>query len=137
MSRDQKEICLNCKFWHCQYAKIMKDEGQDALRSLTGDCRISRPVLTQWGSYNEGLSSSTAWPQTKGGYWCGEFAPHPPLYEEDKRFLEAINAPAAKLERENWQLKAALGYPIPSEFDTPNNPFKCGICDARGLSDST
>ncbi len=36
-----------------------------------------------------------------------------------------------RLTRENWQLKQALGYPIPAEHDTPQNPFKCGACDAR------
>ncbi len=38
------------------------------------------------------------------------------------------------LEMENWQLKQALGYPVPSEFDAPQNPFKCGSCDARAQS---
>jgi hypothetical protein len=33
--------------------------------------------------------------------------------------------------KENWQLKQALGYPIPADMDTPNNPFRCGVCDAR------
>jgi hypothetical protein len=37
----------------------------------------------------------------------------------------------AALEGENWQLKQALGYPIPAEFDTPQNPFRCGSCAAR------
>jgi hypothetical protein len=38
-----------------------------------------------------------------------------------------------RLTIENWQLKAALGYGIPSalERDIEPNPFQCGICDAR------
>ncbi|MEH2501274.1 hypothetical protein V1290_000085 [Bradyrhizobium sp. AZCC 1578] len=32
---------------------------------------------------------------------------------------------------ENWQLNQACGYPIPADKETPQNPFKCGICDAR------
>lgn len=38
-----------------------------------------------------------------------------------------------RLTIENWQLRAALGYPIPSrlERDVEPNPFKCGMCDAR------
>ena len=30
---------------------------------------------------------------------------------------------------ENWQLKGALGYPVPG--DIPNGDFKCGMCEAR------
>ena len=37
---------------------------------------------------------------------------------------------------ENWQLKQACGYPIPADKETPQNPFKCGICDARAVSRS-
>jgi len=36
-----------------------------------------------------------------------------------------------RLQTENWQLKQACGYPIPADKETPQNPFKCGICDAR------
>lgn len=39
-----------------------------------------------------------------------------------------------RLQTENWQLKQACGYPIPADKETPQNPFKCGICDARTLS---
>lgn len=36
---------------------------------------------------------------------------------------------AQKLELENWQLKGALGYPVPGHI--PEGPFKCGLCGAR------
>jgi hypothetical protein len=36
-----------------------------------------------------------------------------------------------RLQTENWQLKQACGYPIPADKETINNPFKCGMCDAR------
>ena len=42
-----------------------------------------------------------------------------------------------------WQMREALGYPIPDRIDRRfkrklcgnggNNPFKCGICEARRL----
>ena len=35
-----------------------------------------------------------------------------------------------RLTLENWQLKGALGYPVPSNI--PEGEFKCGLCDARG-----
>lgn len=38
-----------------------------------------------------------------------------------------------RLQTENWQLKQALGYPIPADKDTPNNPWRCGVCHARSL----
>ena len=45
-----------------------------------------------------------------------------------------------KLELENWQMREALGYPMPSYLadkypgqfaNGGSNPFKCGVCDAR------
>jgi hypothetical protein len=35
-----------------------------------------------------------------------------------------------RLEIENWQLRGALGYPVPGHI-TPNNKFRCGVCDAN------
>lgn len=34
-----------------------------------------------------------------------------------------------RLRLENWQLKGALGYPVPG--DIPCGDFKCGLCEAR------
>jgi hypothetical protein len=51
-----------------------------------------------------------------------------------KTTVAAMDWAAAEIERlqtENWQLKQACGYPIPADKETPQNPFKCGICDAR------
>jgi len=57
-------------------------------------------------------------------------------YHEMAKMWKASNAALLKLapevERltvENWQLKGALGYPVPG--DIPEGPFKCGLCDAR------
>jgi hypothetical protein len=41
-----------------------------------------------------------------------------------------------RLQTENWQLKQACGYPIPADKETINNPFKCGMCDARSQGES-
>ena len=40
-----------------------------------------------------------------------------------------LQAEVERLLLENWQLKGALGYPVPSEI--PEGPFKCGLCEAR------
>lgn len=37
-----------------------------------------------------------------------------------------------RLETENWQLKGALGYSVPSHIMP--GPFKCGMCEARTLT---
>lgn len=42
----------------------------------------------------------------------------------------------ASLTTESWQLKQALGYPIPAELESLDNPFRCGICDARISGDA-
>ena len=41
----------------------------------------------------------------------------------------SLCATTSRLMLENWQLKGALGYPVPS--DIPEGDFKCGLCDAR------
>lgn len=38
---------------------------------------------------------------------------------------------AKALVAEHWALKQALGYPVPSDCEVINNPFRCGVCDAR------
>jgi hypothetical protein len=40
-----------------------------------------------------------------------------------------------RLRIENWQLKGALGYPVPGNI--PEGDFKCGLCDARRTSQSS
>lgn len=64
--------------------------------------------------------------------------------QHHKEKIEAMNKIAAaitshsdeieRLQMENWQLRQACGYPIPADKETPQNPFKCGICDARAIS---
>jgi hypothetical protein len=65
--------------------------------------------------------------------WESKHARHwAPLDERDRH--EA----AAEIERltlENWQLKGALGYPVPGHI--PCGDFKCGLCEARALNGET
>lgn len=41
----------------------------------------------------------------------------------------------ARLKKENWQLRAALGYSIPAALEraVEPNPYRCGICESRRL----
>jgi hypothetical protein len=43
--------------------------------------------------------------------------------------LQEIN----RLTVENWQLRGALGYPVPSNIPETTE-FKCGFCESRGLN---
>lgn len=45
------------------------------------------------------------------------------------RLLDDAVDEIERLTLENWQLKGALGYPVPG--DIPQGPFKCGLCEAR------
>jgi len=43
--------------------------------------------------------------------------------------VELLRLEIERLLLENWQLKGALGYPVPGAI--PEGEFKCGMCDAR------
>jgi hypothetical protein len=59
------------------------------------------------------------------------------IQQEPSTFQARVWADAAdrlrrenwRLQVENWQLRGALGYEVPS--DVPEGNFKCGFCDAR------
>jgi hypothetical protein len=53
-----------------------------------------------------------------------------PQYADVPLYVEAADE-IERLTLENWQLKGALGYPVPG--DIPQGPFKCGLCEARAL----
>ncbi len=45
--------------------------------------------------------------------------------------VQELHMRLERLQTENWQLRQACGYPIPANKETPQNPFKCGVCAAR------
>lgn len=47
--------------------------------------------------------------------------------------LAKLRAEVERLALENWQLRGALGYPVPG--DIPQGDFKCGLCEARAKLD--
>ena len=55
---NQRRRCDGCKFW-----------AEETLTKGTGDCRRRPPVLVATGSGD----INTAWPNTDGDEWCGEF----------------------------------------------------------------
>jgi hypothetical protein len=52
---------------------------------------------------------------------------------EHAKEAQLMRAEIERLQTENWQLRQACGYPIPADKETINNPFKCGLCEARAL----
>lgn len=50
----------------------------------------------------------------------------PPPGEGDFKLLQAR---IEQLTLENWQLRGALGYPVPGHI--PQGPFSCGLCAAK------
>lgn len=54
-------------------------------------------------------------------------------YEDGRESIIVQGRQEAEIERlriENWQLKGALGYPVPADIPE-SKEFKCGLCDAR------
>jgi hypothetical protein len=52
--------------------------------------------------------------------------------ERDKALgqdADSLRTEIARLRVENWQLKGALGYPVPG--DIPQGDFHCGMCAVR------
>lgn len=45
---------------------------------------------------------------------------------------DRYRAEIERLTLENWQLKGALGYPVPGSIPD-NGPWKCGLCDAKTI----
>jgi hypothetical protein len=44
---------------------------------------------------------------------------------------DPLNEELERLRIENWQLKGALGFPMPGNI--PEGSFKCGMCDAKNM----
>jgi hypothetical protein len=50
--------------------------------------------------------------------------------------VERLSQENEGLRTENIQLKFACGYPMPADLEhliIPENPFRCGVCDARNI----
>jgi len=76
MSKDQKEVCMYCKFWKCDD----KHAPEEVVPMIFGSCRINPPMVMQAGSQVD-YAHATCWPKTRGGDWCGSFEePRPDKY---------------------------------------------------------
>lgn len=68
MSKDQKEICLYCKWW--VFHGYRHDENEDILKIQEGVCHRKSP--DRFGG-NQCPTNTAFWPETRGGDFCGEF----------------------------------------------------------------
>ena len=50
------------------------------------------------------------------------------VYDRIDEIIDEIE----RLRIENWQLKGALGYPVPADIPE-STEFKCGLCEARRI----
>lgn len=67
-------------------------------------------------------------------YWSVP-VPGTALPEHIARIMADGGDEIVRLTLENWQLKGALGYPVPGGVPE-SREFKCGICDARSKDPS-
>lgn len=61
--------CENCAFWR----QDDPPKSRERTRALFGECRRSAPRL-KFDRY-DGDTTSSVWPPTSQGDWCGEFRP--------------------------------------------------------------
>lgn len=81
MSRDEKQICLHCRFWYF----FTKPASQDLWPMQPGECRRRAPKLVDW--------TEDSFPPMRGGSWCGEFEKRRDDKESENRktFREALS----------------------------------------------
>jgi hypothetical protein len=63
--------CKDCAWWYCS----SKPDDPEFLKIVTGDCRRYAPRVFQIGGISYDAECKTVLPHTKGGDFCGEFAP--------------------------------------------------------------
>jgi hypothetical protein len=102
----------------------------EEIRRLTIDRDAWRLTAKTLASGAQGTQAMTLVPCK----WCGKLSDTnrlvcSPLLSWDR----SARAEIERLTLENWQLKGALGYPVPGNI--PEGPFKCGLCEARALQD--
>ena len=98
MSRDQKEICLYCKWWHFDPSETqLRWEGPEPKAHYTGLCRRHAPVRRG----GEVLKQYGAWPMTNGGAWCGDFQERPDDHDSWQSIGDAATAVISQLNVEN------------------------------------
>ena len=95
MSKDEKEICLYCKFWVLEGFRHT-DEG--FLMQQEGDCRRKSPDRKG----GELSPNAPAWPVMRGGGFCGEFKGHPDDHDSDnwQSIGDAANAVVSQFKPE-------------------------------------
>jgi hypothetical protein len=143
MSRDEKEICLYCRWWKpLDYYQV---PGEEAHTTSPGECRVGRPVLMQWGGPSEGLEAKSSWPRTLGGDFCGEFTSRrDDQYEHVKgEFIAGVGMTYRRADgshteecRCRWCAEAVLrGTAEPKSFDNWTTLGEASNAAIKGLKE--
>jgi len=78
MSKDEKEICLYCKWWHFYAAPGY----EDLWKAQPGECRRRAPITDD--------HNDTLFPPMRGGDWCGEFEDRGDTWEHISRPAQRV-----------------------------------------------
>ena len=73
MSKDQKEICMYCRWWKMIDLYDGVTASDMPVERRAGECRVSPPVPI----VAPARAVEAAWPQSFGEDWCGSFADRP------------------------------------------------------------
>lgn len=71
MSKDQKKICLYCKWWTVH--EMYSDSDDIPPEGLPGICNYNPPVVVQFTSMTGAMDHRTVLPNARGGWFCSKF----------------------------------------------------------------
>lgn len=77
MSKDQKEICLYCKWWFPE-PSVLKDH---VCERTPGKCRFNPPAVVQCGDASGGFYGAGMHPSSMADSFCSKFEDHPDDHE--------------------------------------------------------
>ena len=96
MSRDQKEICLYCKWW---VLEGFKNDSEELVKRQVGECHRYGPARRGGEHYH--LMNDPEWVRTHGGDFCGEFKNRPDDHDSWQSIGDAATAVISGLNVEN------------------------------------
>ena len=89
MSKDEKQICLYCKWWKTH-----------TFARTNGNCYYSPPVVLQMGSSETGYRAETFHPDARASNFCSKFEDRPDDHVSDtwQSIGDAASAVVDKIE---------------------------------------
>ena len=96
MSKDQKEICLYCKWWQMNDCYDREDDDLEiypVLEHRAGVCRINPPIPVLVPA----APTKGVWPEVWGGDFCGQFQNRPDDHEGPEHISKVAGRVVSKL----------------------------------------